>query len=69
MLKDELTKRYGPTMTIPDLAEIFHVTPGSIYNKLSKETFEVPVVKIGGRLVAITTDVVDYIDDAKLIKN
>jgi len=69
MLKEELTQKYGPTMTIPDLAEVFHVTKGCIYNKICKETFEVPMVKLGGRLVAITSDVVDYIDEAKLFKN
>ncbi len=66
MLKEELTERYGSTMTIPDLAEVFHVTTGSIYNKISKETFEVPTVKLGGRVVALTGDVVDYITNEKL---
>lgn len=69
MLRDELNERYGPTMTIPDLAEIFHVTTGSIYNKISKGSFEVHTVKLGGRLVALTSDVVDYIDEAKLLKS
>lgn len=69
MLKDELTDRYGSTMTVPDLAEVFHVTSGSIYNKISKETFEVPTVKLGGRVVALTSDVIDYINNERLRAN
>jgi predicted DNA-binding transcriptional regulator AlpA len=65
MLKDELTDKYGATMTIADLAEVFQVTKGCLYNKISQGTFEVPMVRLGGRLVALTGDVVDYIDAAK----
>jgi predicted DNA-binding transcriptional regulator AlpA len=67
MLKDELLSRYGPTMTIPDLAEVFHISRGCIYNKLSKQTFEITVFKLGGKLVADTNDVADYIQNMKML--
>jgi len=69
MLKDELNSLYGPTMTIPNLAELFHVSKGSIYNKISKDIFEITTIKLGGRVVAMTNDVVDFIDNEKLRSN
>lgn len=55
-------------MTIPDIAEVFHISKGSIYNKLSKNTFEITVFKIGGKLVADTNDVADYIQNMKILR-
>ena len=56
-------------MTINDLAEVFHLSKGAIYNKISKRQFEVTVFKLGGRVVAETIDVAEYITDAKLINS
>ena len=68
MIKDDLMSKYGPTMTVPDLAEIFHISKGAIYNKLSKKTFELTLFKLGGKLVADTNDVAEYIQNMKMIK-
>jgi AcrR family transcriptional regulator len=68
MLKEELLNRYGPTMTISDLAEVFRITKGAIYNKLSKKKFEIDVFKLGGALYADTLEVASYIESAKLMK-
>ena len=69
MLKEDLTDKYGATMTIPDLAEVLHVTKGCIYNKISQDKFEIPIIKVGGRNVALTNDVVDYFNKASIFKN
>lgn len=66
MLKDDLINKYGPTMRVRDLAEIFHVTKGSIYNRISQNKFEIDTFKVGGVVMADTTDVADYIQQAKL---
>lgn len=68
MLQDDLISRYGPTMTIPDIAEVFHVTPGAIHNRLWKKKLEIPVFKLGGKLVAETHDVVEYIQQMKILR-
>lgn len=68
MLKDDLVKRYGPTMTIQNLSEVLKITKGAIYNKLSKNKFEIDVFKLGGKVFAETSDVVTYIDNAKLMR-
>ncbi len=68
MQKEDLIERYGPMMSINDLAEFFGMSKGAIYNKLSKDTFEVPTFKMGGRLVAETADVVQFVNESKLLK-
>ena len=66
-IKSDLLKIYGPTMTIPDMAEVLHLAKKSIYNKLWKNTFEISVYKLGKILVADTSDVADYIKSMKLV--
>lgn len=66
MLKDELIERYGPTMRVPDLAEVLRCSVGSIYNKISQKTFEIDTFKVGGKVMCDTTEVADYIQNAKL---
>ena len=67
-IRSDLLKIYGPTMTISDMAEVFHLAKGSIYNKLWKNKFEISVYKLGKVLVADTSDVADYIKSMKLVK-
>lgn len=66
MLKDDLLGKYGPTMTISDLAEIFHVTKGCIYNKIYTDRIEFPIFRMGSKLVAETSDVAEYISQSKM---
>lgn len=68
MQNQELLERYGPTMDMDDLADFFGITKGTIHNKISKGKFEVPVFKISGRIKAETVDVVQYINEAKMLK-
>lgn len=66
MLKDDLIRKYGPTMRVQDLAEVLRCTTGNIYNKLSKGTFEIDTFKVGGKVMADTTEVADYIQTSKI---
>ena len=68
MIKQDLMEHYGPTMTIHDLAEVFHVVPGTIYNKLSKKIFEIELFRSHGRLFAETSQVAEYIENQKRLK-
>lgn len=69
MIKDDLIERYGLTMTVPDIAEILHVRTTTIYNRLSRKQFEIPVFKIGRKVVAYTKDVSDYLDNSRILAN
>ena len=66
MIKDDLMNKYGPTMTVTDLAELFHVTKGCIYNKIYSDRIEFPVFKIGSKMVAETNDVAEYLSQSKM---
>lgn len=68
MVKQDLLNRYGPTMTVHDLAEVLHVHKNTIHNRLHKKTFEIDMFKLGGKLYAETGDVAEYIENAKLIR-
>jgi len=67
MMKEHLLSKYGPMMTVPDLAEVLHLSKGTIYNKLHTQRFEVDIFRIGGKIMAQTTDVADFIEKSKLL--
>lgn len=67
MMKDDLVKKYGLTMSVGNLAEVLHITKGAIHNNICKGNFNIPVYRIGGRVMANTSDVAQAIDDAKLL--
>ena len=67
MLKDDLVERYGITMSVVDMAEVLHVRTQSIYNKISKNDFDIPVFKIGRKVLAYTKDVSDYLDNVRIV--
>lgn len=67
MLKDDLIERYGITMSVQDIAEVMHMRPASIYNKLSRNDFDIPIFKIGRKVVAYTKDVSDYLDNSRVL--
>lgn len=67
MIKDQLLDRYGPLMTIPDLAEILHTNKSALYNKIYRQTFELDIFKVNGKYMAETSKVADYIEQQKVI--
>ena len=68
MIKETLLNRYGPIMTIPDVAEVFHQHKQTIYNKIYKKTFELEVFHLSGKLVVETDKVAEYIEHQQLLK-
>ena len=68
MIKDELITRYGPVMTINDIAEVFHMNKNTIYNKISRKTFEIDLFQVSGKLMAETSKVAEYIEHQQLVK-
>jgi excisionase family DNA binding protein len=67
MLKDELINRYGLTMTTDDIAEIFHISKGTLYNLINAKKLGFEIFKMGNRRLADTIDVAEYIEDQKYL--
>lgn len=61
---DMLLTRYGPTMGVPELAEVLKVKPKTIWTRARNNggEFEVPSRKIGQRRIFATTDVAQYLE-------
>jgi excisionase family DNA binding protein len=55
---NNLNSPKGPLIDVPQLAEILGLSPGTIYNKVSKKT--IPCIKVGGS-VRFSQDHVDQI--------
>lgn len=65
---DNYIKIYGPTMSLPQVARVLHLNEQTLRNYLSMGREPVLIYKIGRKLVADTTDVVNYLEDQKAQK-
>lgn len=57
-----LFTKYGTTLTVDDLSEIVKVSPGTIRNKISDETFPIKTYKTGRKRLADFRDVAIFLD-------
>lgn len=57
-----LLERYGPRLSIDQLAEVLSIKPGTLYNQVSAGTCTVPTYVDGGRRWADVRDVADTFD-------
>lgn len=65
-----LLEKYGPRLTIDQLAEVLDLEPRTIYNQISATTFGIATYKDGSKRFADMRDVSAYLDDCrKLAKN
>ncbi|MBU9207797.1 helix-turn-helix transcriptional regulator [Burkholderia multivorans] len=57
-----ILEKYGPRMTLPQLAQLLHMSEGTIRNQVSAETFPIPTYKEGNARFAAYDAVADYLD-------
>lgn len=59
-----LLEKYGPTMSIDELAVILKVKRGTIYHQLAQNRMEVPFKKVGKIYLFETERVAQYLNTA-----
>jgi len=57
-----ILEKYGPRMTLAQLAQLLLMSEGTIRNQISAETFPIPTYKEGGARFAPYDAVADYLD-------
>lgn len=57
-----LLDKYGPRLSVEQLAEVLSIKPGTLYNQISAGTCSVPTYVDGGRRWADVRDVADAFD-------
>lgn len=57
-----LLERYGPRLSIDQLAQVLGMAKGTIYNQISAETFPVPTYVDAKQRWADYRDVAEYLD-------
>ncbi len=60
-----LLEKYGPRLTIEQLAEELDMTKGTIYNQVSAGTFPIPTYVDGNKRFSDMRDVAKYLDDCR----
>lgn len=60
-----LIEQYGPRLSLDQLADVLHRAKNTIYNQVSKGTFEVPTYLEGGKRFADFRDVATYLDSCR----
>lgn len=58
-----ILEKYGPRMTLAQLAQLLLMSEGTIRNQVSAETFPIPTYKEGGGRFAAYDAVADYLDE------
>tara|TARA_R110001592_G_scaffold212139_1_gene464383 strand:+ start:285 stop:518 length:234 start_codon:yes stop_codon:yes gene_type:complete len=56
-----LQEKYGPLMSVDEVAELLRVTRQTMYVNLQKPDFEIKFAKLGKKYLFATNDVADYI--------
>lgn len=60
-----LLDKYGPRLNIEQLADVLSMEKGTIYNKISAGTFNVPTYVDVGRRWADVRDIAKVLDDLR----
>ncbi|MGN8190599.1 MULTISPECIES: hypothetical protein [Burkholderia] len=58
-----ILEKYGPRMTLAQLAQLLLLSEGTIRNQISAETFPIPTYKEGAARYASYDAVADYLDN------
>ena len=58
-----LIDRYGPYMTLENLASVTHSSKQTIYNKIYDESLGIPFWRLGKKYLFSTEHVENYIDE------
>ena len=59
---DMLLMKYGMTLTLEQVAEVLHLSPGAIKNKRSAGTFAIPLYLEGRQLLADVRHVAEHLE-------
>lgn len=65
MTQAYLLDRYGPRLSIEQLAEVLSIKTGTLYNQISAGTCSVPTYVDGGRRWADARDVAEAFDELR----
>lgn len=57
-----VAEKYGPRLSIEQLAEVLGISKGAVYNQISANTFPVTTYIDGGKRWADYRDVAEHID-------
>ncbi|WP_330727897.1 hypothetical protein [Burkholderia multivorans] len=57
-----ILEKYGPRMTMAQLAQLLSMSEGTIRNQISAETFPIATYREGGARYAAYDAVADYLD-------
>lgn len=60
-----LLEKYGPRLTMQELAEVLGIAHGTLRNRLSAGTFKVRTYVDGGTRYADYRDVAEYLDECR----
>ena len=60
-----LLEKYGPRLTIDQLAEVLDLEPRTIYNQVSAGSLGIPTYKDGAKRFADIRDVSAYLDECR----
>lgn len=60
-----LLERYGPRLTLEQLAEVLHMAKSTIYNQVSAGTFPVPTYLDGNKRFADYQHLAAYLDECR----
>jgi hypothetical protein len=60
-----LLEKYGPRLDVEQLAEILHLTKGTLYNQLSAGSCQVKTYMEGNKRYADYRDVAQHLDDCR----
>ncbi|MDN7807043.1 hypothetical protein [Burkholderia gladioli] len=62
LIRAYILEKYGPRMTLAQLAQLLVMSEGTIRNQISAETFPIPTYKEGGGRYAPYDAVADYLE-------
>ena len=62
LVRAHLLDKYGPRLTMDQVAEVLHLHPGTVYNMVSSGECKLKTYKEGTRRFASFDAVADYLD-------
>lgn len=64
-LYDDMATLFGPTMSVPELADVFKLKKEAVEQAVYAERFPVPTFKAGAKRLALTIEVAEYLAKAR----
>lgn len=58
-------EKYGPRLTIDQIAEVMRIHPGTVHNRISAGTLGIRTYIDGGKRFADPADVAEYLEECR----